>query len=149
MPKRSERWTVRQGGDPLKGMVQMKACVPLVLCVAILFSTPSLAEPKQSQPPSSIQPGTTILTLNKMCQENVNSRPYTACVAYLRGLFDGMQQAKIVDDLKNTFCPPVTAETDQLLLIIEEWVRDNPKNLRVSVGWAVPVALSLAFPCPR
>jgi hypothetical protein len=96
-------------------MAQMKGCVPLVLCVAI-FSTPSLAETKQSQPPSSIQPGTTIQTLNKMCQENANSRPYTACVAYLRGLFDGMQQAKIVEDLKNTFCPPVTAETDQLRL---------------------------------
>jgi Rap1a immunity proteins len=129
-------------------MAQMKGCVALVLCVAI-FSTPSLAETKQSQPPSSIQPGTTIQTLNKMCQENANSRPYTACVAYLRGLFDGMQQAKIVEDLKNTFCPPVTAETDQLRLIIEGWVRDNPKNLSVSVGWAVPVALSLAFPCPR
>jgi hypothetical protein len=129
-------------------MAQMKGCVALVLCVAI-FSTPSLAETKQSQPPSSIQPGTTIQTLNKMCQENANSRPYTACVAYLRGLFDGMQQAKIVEDLKNTFCPPVTAETDQLRLIIEGWVRDNPKNLGVSVGWAVPVALSLAFPCPR
>jgi Rap1a immunity proteins len=127
----------------------MKACVPFVLCVAIFFSTPSLAETKQSQPPSSIQPGTTILTLNKMCQENANSRSYTACVAYLRGLFDGMQQAKIVEDLKNTFCPPVTAETDQLRLIIEGWVRDNPKNLSVSVGWAVPAALSLAFPCPR
>jgi hypothetical protein len=86
--------TVRRGGDPLKGMAQMKACAPLVLCVAIFFSTPSLAETKQSQPPSSIQPGTTIQTLNKMCQENANSRPYTACVAYLRGLFDGMQQAK-------------------------------------------------------
>jgi hypothetical protein len=127
----------------------MKACVPFVLCVAIFFSTPSLAETKQSQPPSSIQPGTTILTLNKMCQENAHSRSYTACVAYLRGLFDGMQQAKIVEDLKNTFCPPVTAETDQLRLIIEGWVRDNPKNLSVSVGWAVPAALSLAFPCPR
>ena len=84
-----------------------------------------------------------------MCQETANSRPYTACVAYLRGLFDGMQQAKIVEGLKNTFCPPVTAETDQLRLIVDGWVRDNPKNLSVSVGWAAPVALSLAFPCPK
>jgi Rap1a immunity proteins len=106
----------------------MKAHVPYLLCVAI-FSTPSLAEPNQSPPPSTIQPGTTIPTLNKMCQENASSRPYTACVAYLRGLFDGMQQVKIVEGLKNTFCPPVTAETDQLRLIVEGWVRDNPKNL--------------------
>ena len=84
-----------------------------------------------------------------MCQETANSRPYTACVAYLRGLFDGMQQAKIVEGLKDTFCPPVTAETDQLRLIVEGWVRDNPKNLSVSVGWGVPLALSLAFPCPK
>jgi Ssp1 endopeptidase immunity protein Rap1a len=129
-------------------MAQMKAHVPYLLCLAI-FSTPSLAETKQSPPPSTIQPGTTILTLNKMCQETANSRPYTACVAYLRGLFDGMQQAKIVEGLKNTFCPPATAETDQLRLIVEGWVRDNPKNLSVSVGWAAPLALSLAFPCPK
>jgi hypothetical protein len=44
VPKRSERRTVRQGGDPLKGMPQMKACVPLVLCVATLFSAPSVAD---------------------------------------------------------------------------------------------------------
>ena len=44
---------------------------------------------------------------------------------------------------------PVTAETDQLRLIVEGWVRDNPKNLGVSAGWAVPLALSLAFPCPK
>jgi Ssp1 endopeptidase immunity protein Rap1a len=77
-----------------------------------------------------------------------NSRPYAACAAYLRGLFDGMQQVKIVD-LKDTFCPPPTTETDQLRLIIEEWIRDNPKNLNVSVAWAVPLALSLAFQCPK
>jgi Rap1a immunity proteins len=125
----------------------MKAHVAFGLCVPIFCSTPCPAETKQSPPPSSIQPRTTIAALNRMCQENANSRSYTACVAYLRGLFDGMQQAKIVDDLKNTFCPPPTADADQLRLIIEEWVRSNPKNLDVSVAWAVPVALSLAFQC--
>jgi hypothetical protein len=83
-----------------------------------------------------------------LTQEFLGQMP-GACVAYLRGLFDGMQQARIVEDLKNIFCPPPTAETDQLRLIIEGWVRDNPKNLSVSVGWAVPLALSLAFSCPR
>jgi len=102
----------------------MKAHVPYLLCVAI-FSTPSLAEPKQSPPPSTLQPGTTILTLNKMCQENANSRPYTACVAYLRGLFDGMQQA-----LENTFCPPGSADTDQLRLIVEGWVFSRTSDSR-------------------
>jgi hypothetical protein len=89
------------------------------------------------------------MTLDKMCQENTTSRPYAACLAYLRGLFDGMQQAKIVDDLKNTFCPPPTAESDTLRLIIDRWVADNPNNLNVSVAWAAPLALSLAFQCPR
>jgi hypothetical protein len=88
-----------------------------------------------------------MLTLNKMCQENTNTRPYAVCMAYLRGLFDGMQQAKIVEDMKSTFCPPVTPDLDQLRLIIEQWVRDNSKNPSVSLGWAGPVALSLAFPC--
>jgi len=38
---------------------------------------------------------------------------------------------------------------DQVLQFALGWVRDNPKNLGVSVGWAVPLALSLAFPCPK
>ena len=88
-----------------------------------------------------------MLTLNKMCQENANTRPYAICTAYLRGLFDGMQQAKIVEDMKGTFCPPVTPDLDQIRLIIEQWLRDNPKNSGVSLGWAGPLALSLAFPC--
>jgi hypothetical protein len=134
----------------------MKAYVSL-LCLTI-WTAPCLAETKQSAPlsiqpetkqsaPLLIQPGTTMLTLNKMCQENANTRPYAVCMAYLRGLFDGMQQAKIVEDMKSTFCPPVTPDLDQLRLIIEQWVRDNPKNPSVSLGWAGPVALSLAFPC--
>jgi hypothetical protein len=129
-------------------MARMKAHIAFGLCVPVILSTPCHAETKQSAPPSSIQQGTTIAVLNRMCQENANSRSYTACVAYLRGLFDGMQQAKIVD-LKDTFCPPPTADAGQLRLIIEEWVRDNPKNVNTSVGWAVPAALSLAFQCPR
>src|SRR5262245_20847074 len=85
--------------------------------------------------------------IHKMCQENANTRSYAVCMAYLRGLFDGMQQAKIVEDTKNTFCPPQTPDLDQIRLIIEQWVRDNTKNAGVSVGWAGPLALSLAFPC--
>src|SRR5215472_1026584 len=104
---------------------QMKAYASL-LCL-IISTAPCFAETKQPAP-LSIQPGTTMLTLNKMCQENANTRSYAVCMAYLRGLFDGMQQAKIVEDTKNTFCPPQTPDLDQIRLIIEQWVRDNPKN---------------------
>jgi hypothetical protein len=101
----------------------MKAYAPL-LCL-IISTAPCFAETKQSAPlsiqpetkqpaPLSIQPGTTMLTLNKMCQENANTRSYAVCMAYLRGLFDGMQQAKIVEDTKNTFCPPQTPDLDQI-----------------------------------
>jgi hypothetical protein len=55
----------------------------------------------------------------------------------------GMQQAEIVEDLKNTSCPPVTAETDQLRLIVERWVQENPKTLARLLAWAVPQFLLL------
>jgi hypothetical protein len=62
--------------------------VPLILCASMaIWPAPSLAQTKQS---SLMQPGATILTLNKMCQEKPNSLQYTVCVAYLQGLFDGM-----------------------------------------------------------
>ena len=119
--------------------------VPLMLCASItIWTAPSLAQTKQSP---LMQPGATILTLNKMCQENAGTLPYTVCAAYLRGLFDGMQQAKMVEKTKDTFCPPATHDLDQLRLVIEKWVMDNPKDTKVSVGWAAPMAFSLAFPC--
>jgi Rap1a immunity proteins len=121
----------------------MKACVPLVLCASI-WTTPSIAETKQTP---SMQQRTTIGAFNKMCQERPNSSQYAVCLAYLRGLFDGMQQAKLVEKTKDTFCPPPTPDLDQLRLVIEKWVLDNPKEDRVSIGWAAPLALSRAFPC--
>ena len=131
----------------------------LLLCLIIL-TAPCFAETKQSPPlsiqpetkqsaPLSIQPGTTMLTLNKMCQENPNSRSYAVCMAYLRGLFDGMQQAKIVEDTKNTFCPPQTPDLDQIRLIIEQWVRDNPKNAGVSVDGPDRLLFLSHFPVDR
>jgi len=51
-----------------------------------------------------------------------------------RGLFDGMQQAKIVEETKNSFCPPPSPDLDQMKLIIEQWVQNNPKNTSVSIG---------------
>src|SRR5262249_34844989 len=94
---------------------QMKAYAPL-LCL-IISTAPCFAETKQSphlsfqpkkkQPaPLSIQPGTTMLTINKMCKENKNTRSYAFCMAYLRGFFDGMQRGKMGEDKKNPFCPP-------------------------------------------
>src|SRR5262249_61796668 len=90
----------------------------LLLCLIIL-TAPCFAETKQSAPlsiqpetkqsaPLSIKPGTTLLTLNKMRQENANTRSYAVCMAYLRGLFDGMQEAQIVEATRTTFCPPQT-----------------------------------------
>jgi Rap1a immunity proteins len=123
----------------------MKTYFYLLLCASITISTtPALTQTKL---PSSIQQGTTILTLNRMCQEKPNSLQHAVCLAYLRGLFDGMQQAKIVEETKNNFCPPPSPDLDQMKLIIEQWVQNNPKNTSVSIGWAAPLALSLAFPC--
>ena len=73
--------------------------VSLILCASMaIWATPSLAQTKQSP---LMQPGATILTLNKMCQEKPNSLQFSVCVAYLRGLFDGMQQAKMVENTKD------------------------------------------------
>jgi hypothetical protein len=119
--------------------------VPLILCASMtIWSAPSSAQTKQSP---LMQPGASILTLNKMCQEKINTSQYAICVAYLRGLFDGMQQAKLVDTTKDTFCPPATPDLDQLRLIIDKWVHDNPTETKVTVGFAAPMAFSLAFPC--
>jgi hypothetical protein len=123
----------------------MKVYVPLALCASmIIWPAPSLAE---TQLTPSIELGMTILTLNKMCQEKTNSSQYAVCMAYLRGLFDGMQQAKMLENTKDTFCPPATPDLDRLRVVIQKWVLDNPKDTKVSVGRAAPIALALAFPC--
>jgi hypothetical protein len=124
----------------------MRAYAPLALCASVtIWTAASLAETKSP----SMQPGTTILTLNKMCQEKPNTLQYALCLGYLRGLFDGMQQARMVENTKNTFCPPATFDLDQMKAVIDQWVRDNPKQTSVSLGWAAPQVLALAFPCDK
>jgi hypothetical protein len=119
--------------------------VPLMLCASMtIWTASSLAQTKQSP---LLEPVASILMLNKMCQEKNNTSQYAICMAYLRGLLDGMQQAKLVDTTKDTFCPPAVPDFDQLRLIIEKWVHDNPTETKVTVGFAAPMALFLAFPC--
>jgi Rap1a immunity proteins len=119
--------------------------VQLMLCASMtIWTASSVAQTKQSP---LMEPVVSILTLNKMCQEKINTSQHAICVAYLRGLLDGMQQAKLVDTTKDTFCPPTVPDFDQLRQIIEKWVHDNPTETKVTVGFAAPMAFSLAFPC--
>jgi hypothetical protein len=123
----------------------MRACAMMLCAATTIWAATSLAETKVP----SMQAGTTILTPNKMCQEKPGTLQYAVCLGYLRGLFDGMQQAKMVENTKNTFCPPAIPDLDQMKAVIDQWVRDNPKQTGVSLGWAAPQALSLAFPCDK
>ncbi len=88
----------------------MKACAMMLCAATTIWAATSLAQTKVP----SMQAGTTILTLNKMCQDKPGTLQYALCLGYLRGLFDGMQQAKIVENTKNTFCPPATPDLDQM-----------------------------------
>ena len=123
----------------------MRACAMMLCAATTIWAATSLAETKVP----SMQAGTTILTLNKMCQEKPGTLQYAVCLGYLRGLFDGMQQAKMVENMKNTFCPPAIPDLDQMKAVIDQWVRDNPKQTSVSLGWAAPQILTLAFPCDK
>jgi hypothetical protein len=53
-----------------------------------------------------------------------------------------------VNKLKPTSCIPYNVTEDQAKLIIEKFLRDNPRYMQLSAAMVAAYALLIAFPCP-
>lgn len=86
------------------------------------------------------------LELHQYCHEKDQE---IACVAYIRGLLDGMQAGAVLAKASPPlYCPPHGGiPTDQGRLIVDKYFRDHPEELQEGAGPLVMAAIAKAFPC--
>jgi hypothetical protein len=72
-----------------------------------------------------------------------------ACMAYIRGVLDGMQAGDaLAKQNPPLYCPPHEGiPADQGKLVIEKYFREHPGELQEGAGVLAMAALMKAFPC--
>ncbi len=73
---------------------------------------------------------------------------------YIGGLTDGLRNSNALAQVMQRdrmFCVPAgaTLTTDQMMDILESYLRKSPSEQRKSVAMSLPFALSQALPCGR
>jgi hypothetical protein len=67
------------------------------------------------------------------------------CAGYIMGLNEGIQMAANHTNVK--YCLPSGVVGEQIVRIVEKYLRDNPQELHKSSRTNVNAALKKAFPC--
>ena len=73
------------------------------------------------------------------------------CQMWISGFQAGIissQNLAQVNKLKPASCIPYDVTGDQAKLIIEKFLRDNPRYMQLSAAMVAAYALLIAFPCP-
>jgi hypothetical protein len=78
------------------------------------------------------------------CSEHDKGTKETACTAFIHGLLDGL----LLGSSAKKYCPPEQGvSVSQGRLIIQKFMRENPKMLNGQAGIAAALAMVVAFPC--
>jgi hypothetical protein len=87
--------------------------------------------------------------LYQNCQDKKRGLGDLLCIAYVRGLVDGMVVGRAMGmHYATEYCPPEKGiSADQARLIVEKYLRDHPEELHQEAGLIAGGALVLAFPC--
>ena len=73
-----------------------------------------------------------------------------ACTAYVQGFIDGFLFGKGSEKMGVKWCPPPTGISGtQGRLMVEKYLRDQPRKLNLEAGLLVGDALLDAFPCSQ
>jgi hypothetical protein len=88
--------------------------------------------------------------LYTVCDTN-DQQGQLICQMWISGFQSGIissQNLAQVNKLKPTSCIPYNVTEDQAKLIIEKFLRDNPRYMQLSAAMVAAYALLIAFPCP-
>jgi hypothetical protein len=90
------------------------------------------------------------MALYQYCEHHDPDHVYESalCGFYVRGFLEGMLLGAGIG--AKVFCPPEAGiSAPQARLIIEKYMRENPKALNAQVGAVAGAALITAFPCKK
>jgi len=86
--------------------------------------------------------------LYKICNaEPKGGTESISCIAYIRGLVDGLFMADHMASSGLRYCPPESLSADQAVLIVQKHFREHPEQLNREAGAVAALALYGAFDC--
>jgi hypothetical protein len=90
------------------------------------------------------------IKLYQVCANHDGGPADGMCLAYVRGLVYGIQYAQRVRKTSDSACLPTKLSPLEARLVLEKFMRDNPRGLSETDGDIVAShALAEAYPCPR
>jgi hypothetical protein len=115
----------------------VRVVTSLVIAIAALAAMPAEADEFT---------GAQLYTL---CTESKETVQHTACLAYVRGVTDGLFMAQAMQEQRVRSCFPKDSPIDpvQARLIVEKYMRNNPEQLDRGAIVVAFTALATAFPC--
>ena len=123
----------------------MKSITVLVIGAAVLWPATAAAQ--------SDKPG---IDFQQECEGTSDAKPTIAlvkqfgCLSYLQGFLDAYQvtTATILGAKREVICLPDRGlSTEQALLVVTKWMRENLSVLRESARGLIFLSLLKAFPC--
>jgi hypothetical protein len=72
-----------------------------------------------------------------------------ACTSYVRGFADGLVFDGLMASGNPKFCPPQTLSAKDIRLIVENYLKGHPDQLKKEAGALAGLSLYQEFPCHR
>jgi hypothetical protein len=86
--------------------------------------------------------------LFQYCSDAKGSPGGISCSAWVSGFVEGLLVGKLLPEAGLTFCPPKDLSGLQARLLVENWIRQHPKELNEQASKVSMAALLTAYPCP-
>jgi hypothetical protein len=88
--------------------------------------------------------------LRTTCADKTKGAASTACLAYIRGLMEGLALGNIMGKATpRLYCPPLKGvSAEQARFIAEKFMREHPEKLHEEAAFVITESLVGAFHCP-
>jgi hypothetical protein len=83
--------------------------------------------------------------LTKLCDDELASA--AMCAGLIVGFTDGYRSAAKDSGRKTLYCPPKQVINEQIIKIVDKYLKENPESLHEWYGLLINKALIEAFPC--
>lgn len=87
------------------------------------------------------------MTLFQACEFTDSPALQGVCSSYIAGVASGVAVGMYYSQHNITYCPPANVTGEQLMLVVEKYLRDHPEQLNYDASLIIGQALHVNFPC--
>jgi hypothetical protein len=121
------------------------------LVVLIMFIFMIVSSTICEESPTSLATGNDYLTdcsVERPKDTVMQFAAYGHCMGYVQGFIDAMALSNSLHPGQPFFCFPTSGiRVEQMMRVIEKYLRDHPNELHMPLGAEVGLALAKGFPC--